>query len=247
MAPVSWRLALVGLTLFAGGETAYADNYADPSGFSFDYPAGWTPITRAFSENATRIMPETMRTWLANNKVDLSRIAVVLVRNGGDDFLENMNVIVDSQQIPVNEQTMKMAIEQVQQRCATTNMMIENIQGHVQKVGQHDAVVLDSQVRFPGVPQLLRQRQVMLPGGGKTFFVTCTSKAESYNTYQPTFEQILTSFQVPPPVAQPTGISGQSFDWKQVLIMGLVGGVIGGLFGTVKWITQKFSSKADRD
>jgi hypothetical protein len=77
-------------------------------------------------------------------------------------------------------------------------------------------------------------------GGGKTYIITCTASVNSFDKYVPKFEKILETFKVPDPVPDKMA---KSFDWNEVLTMGLVGGVIGGvvagLLAIMKWFTKK--------
>lgn len=237
MTSTPWRFSLVGSILLAYGAVACGGSYADPSGFSFTYPDGWVPITRAVMGDANQFVPPEVKDWIARNKVDLSRVAVTLIRNGQDDFLENLNVVVDPQQIPVNDKTVKELTGVLRKQYAAMGVEIDNLQGGVQRLGTHDAVVLEYQARMPAVPYTLRQRQVMFPGGGKTYIVTCTAKADSFDRYKLTFEQIVASFQVPAPVAR-------GFDWNQVLTTGIVGGVVGAFVGGLFWLAKRLFSKA---
>jgi hypothetical protein len=90
---------------------------------------------------------------------------------------------------------------------------------------------------MPGVSGTLRQKQVMIPGGGKTFIVTCTASAETFDLYQPTFEGVLSNFQVPAPVTR-------GFDGKQGEEMAFVWGVIAGVVGVLAWTMWRLLSKA---
>lgn len=237
MVSIRRRFSLVGLVLLACGPAAAGGDYADPSGFSFTYPEGWVPITRAAMGDVNQFLPDELKHWVAKNQLDLNRLSVVLVRDGGDEFLENLNVVVEGQQIPVNDEAVRKLTEMITQQYRAMGVQVADLQGRVQKVGPYDAVVMEYRSRIPGVPDNLRQKQVMLPGGGKTYIITCTAKADSFDSYRPTFEKILASFRVPAPLA--TGI-----DWKRVVTAGVVAGVIGGLVGSLAWFGRKLLRKS---
>jgi hypothetical protein len=237
MALLQRRFLLVGLILLAWEQSAFGGSYADPSGFSFTYPDGWVAVTRAGMGAVNQAVPREVKSWLSRNKVDLSRVAVVLIRDGRDEFLENLNVVVEGQQLPVDDKTVKKLTDTIAQQYGAMGVKVDGLQGRVQKVGSRDAVVLEYQSRMPGVSDTLRQRQVLFPGGGKTYIVTCTAKASSFDKYQPTFDRVLASFEIPAPVAQ-------GFDWNRVVMMAVVGGVIGGVIGGLAWLVRKLSGKA---
>jgi hypothetical protein len=243
------RFAFVGLILLTSGESAFGGNYTDQSGFSFDYPDGWVPVTRASMEDVKHVLPDKLKSWISKNNVNLNQAAVVLLRDGRDEFLENLNVVVvEGQQLPVDDQTVKKLTEELPQRYGTMNLKVANVQGRVQKVGLNDAVVMEYLMGMPGMPYILRQRQVMFTKGGKTYIVTCTAKADSFDKYQPTFEKIVSSFQLRTTVANAKGLE-KGFDWNQVtssaVKWGIIGGVVGGLAGLLRWIANKSSSKSN--
>jgi hypothetical protein len=197
MVSIRRRLLLAGLLLATSGGAAFGGTYADPSGFSFTYPEGWTAVTRASLGDVHQALPQEVKDWVAKNNLDLNRVAVVLVRNGGGEFLENLNVVVDKQQIPVDDKTLRQLTDGLPGQYRSMGATVDDVRGRVQKVGSRDAVVVDFRSRLPGVPYPLRQRQVMIPGGGNTYIVTCTARAESFDQHLPTFEKILANFQAP--------------------------------------------------
>lgn len=230
-----WRCSLAGLILLACGATAFGGHYADPSGFSFDYPEDWFPVNRSMMGEFKQAIPPELKDWVARNNVDLDRISVFLIRNGQEEFLENLNVGVQDQQITVNDRTVKEMADKVPQQLRTMGVTVSNVQSRLQKIGSRDAAVIEFQLQMPAIPIPLWQKQAVVPGGGKSYFITCTATADSSKLYQPTFEQILASFQAPAPVAQ-------GFDWSRIVLMGIVGGIAGGLIAGTKEIFKRFKS-----
>jgi hypothetical protein len=163
----------------------------------------------------------------------------MLIRNGNEEFLENLNVVVENEQIPLNNDSVKKLADLWAKQSQSMGAKLENYQGRVQRVGSRDAIVTEHRIQMPGVPVPLWQRQVLFPGGGKTFIVTCTAKADSFQPFVPTFDTILASFQVPPPVAM-------GFNWKQVGVAAIVGGIVGGLGGGLAVFIKKTTSKPRR-
>src|SRR5262249_42597506 len=93
------RLSLAAVLVFSGAGSAFGGDYADPSGFSFTYPEGWIPLHRSMKDAAQALPPE-LKNWIAKNNVNLDRATVFLIRNGREEFLENLNVVIEKQQIP---------------------------------------------------------------------------------------------------------------------------------------------------
>lgn len=227
-------ISVVGLLLLSCAGASGGD-YTDPSGFAFTYPEDWVPLTHSAMGDVNQALPPELKDWIANNNVDLSLVAVVLVRNGHEEFHENLNVVVQKQQIPVDAKAVDSLAESMPKQFESMGGSVDKVQGRVQKIGSHDAVVFDYQSRMPGVTYLLRQRQVFFPGGGNTYIVTCSGRADSFDQHLPTFEKILASFQVPAPVAS-------GFDWNRVMTTGVVAGIVGGLMGGLTVARKKSSS-----
>jgi hypothetical protein len=220
--------------LLAGATQAVCGEYNDPSGFSFTYPEGWLPTS---SMNKGELPPE-VRGWFLKNNVDFNRVSVFLVRVAQADFVETMNVVVQQQEMAIEEVSVKKLLDMMSQQFRSMGIKIEGAKGETKKFGTNQAIVIEFQSKLPAVPFPLRQRQTLFSGGGKTFVVTCTSKDDTFETYAPTFDKILTSFKVPPSTRHPHGI-----DFGQSLIMGIVGGLIGGIVGGLYALHKKIKSK----
>lgn len=226
--------ALLGLGF--GGMRLSAGEYQDPSGFSFTYPDGLVAVT---SLNKDTLDPDYRR-WVETNHIDLSRMSVSLVHNGKGDFRENLNVVVDPQQLPLEDSSVRKLLDGIPPKYRELGASVENLQGRLQRVGSNRAAVLDYQLTVPGVPFPMRQRQVLFAGGGKTFIVTCTARADTFAEYSATFDTILASFNGPPPLEdKPAG----GFDWRRAVMMGIGGGAIGGLVGLFKKLHRGKESK----
>lgn len=227
----------VALILLAGGQLAGGDTLSDPSGFSFTYPDGWVAVNRESIGDVRQKVSEETKGWVSSN-VDFSRLTAILVRDSDDEFRDNLNVVVDPRQLPLTDQNRIQVTRAIAEEYGKMGVKLDDVQSRIQKVGERDALVLEYQIALPNVPDVLRQRQVMFPGGGKTYVVTCTSRASTFDLYRPVFDEVLASFQVPAPVK--TG-----FDWKRAVWMGVVGGALGGLAGALGWFkTRQQSGKA---
>jgi hypothetical protein len=225
---------LVGsLLLLACGAHAAAGEYTDPSGFSLKFPDGWVAVNSGLMEHSSDTIPEAVKAMVANGQVDLNSIAVMVIRDSKDDTFENLNVVVEKEQIPVDDNSLKELKTVVAQQYSKMGVTITNFQAKIQKVANRDAIVMDFDSQQAGV----KQKQVMLPGGGKTYIVTFTGDPATFKNYEPTFDTILANFQAPAPVA------AKGFNWNKTLTMGIVGGVIGGLVGLINWFKNKSGAK----
>jgi hypothetical protein len=194
-------------------------------------------------KNVKEHIPEETKNWIDKNKIDFSRVTMMLIREpkGREEFVENLNVVVDKQQLPLDDQSVKKLTDSIAKQYAAIGAKIENFESRVEKVASRDALVLEYKAQLPGAAAPFRQKQIYFPGGGKTFIVTCTASVASYDKYLPKFEKILDSFKVPDLV--PVKMA-KSFDWNQVLTMGVVGGLAAGLIAVMKWFAKK--PKADQ-
>jgi hypothetical protein len=231
------QILLIGLILLACGQSAFGETYSDPSGFSFTYPEGWIAVTQKAMGDVNQIVPDDTKEWVLKNNVDLSQIAVTVIRDGNEEFLENLNVVVKPQQIPVNDKFEKELKAAISQQLGTMGVKLEGVQSRIEKIGSRDAIVVTFQSRLPGVDDLLRQKQIMLPGGGNTYIITCTAKADSFDKYQPTFDAVLASFQAPAPATQ-------GFVWNQAAVSGAIGGVVGGMIAALALAKRSSSGKS---
>ncbi|MGC3971257.1 MAG: hypothetical protein QM775_29120 [Pirellulales bacterium] len=104
---MSLRVAVAGLLfgLVACGVGAAAE-YKDPQGFRVTYPDGWTKITKEDLANEDAL-PKEFREWIQESKIDLTRISVVVVRDGeeGEAFRESLNVVVIADELPLDSRT----------------------------------------------------------------------------------------------------------------------------------------------
>ena len=231
------RFALIGLLLLAYGQPALADKYVDPSGFSFDYEEGWAPVTRTVLQDINSIIPPEMKDWAAKSNINFNAVAVALIREGQDAFLENINVIVQDQQIPVDNATAQKVAETIRQAYSGPMMKIEHMQERIETVAFRTAIVLEFDSQLPGVSHPLHQKQILIPVGGKTYILTCTAMPSTFDRYEPEFNKVLASFQAPAPITR-------GFNWSGLMstsvVGGLIGGIVGGILGALGFYAKLF-------
>jgi hypothetical protein len=230
-------LVLATLVLATGATSTVAGEYRDPTGFSFVYPEGWFVVPNLQDVTKDKSLPPGIRNWLEKHPIDLNKARLLLVRNADDEFLQNLNVVVVDQQQPVNDTLLKQNLKLFPQQFTSMGLNVNDLQGRLQKVGINEALVFDYRFIVPGTETEVKQRQVHIPGGGKTFIVTCTWKADtSADSLQP-FENMLASFNVPAPIAR-------RFDMTSVLRGAIIGAVIGALIVLFRTIAGSRAKKA---
>jgi hypothetical protein len=182
---IAAALSLISVTAAVAGE------YTDPSGFSFTYPEGWFAVAKW--QKFAKIPPE-LTNWAANNHMDLNRAAVVVIHAVYVDLPDNLNVIVEPQEIPLDEASVKEFVDGIAQQFRSMGLPTAGLTGGVQPVGDNKAVVLDYLGPPPGQRFFAHQRQYYLPLAGKTYILTCTAKPERFAQCAAVFEEIVKSF-----------------------------------------------------
>ena len=163
--------------------------------FSFTHPKDWTPVNAATLAQVNK----EVKKWISKSTVDFKRVKMLLIRDSDSEFSENMNVVVVNKQVPVKQATVKQLKQVFTRQFAKLGIKISDLKGQVQKIGANNVVAVEYKSRIPGNPDPLWQKQVLFAGGGKTYVVTCTALASSFERYLPIFDGILASFQVPAP------------------------------------------------
>jgi hypothetical protein len=179
---------------FSTVAVAQAEQYTDPSGFSFTYPSGWV----AYSHPATAKLPADLKTRLDRNRTDLSKLSVMLFHRAKSDSAENINVSVASETSVINEASLRELEFVLPQGAAARGIQIERLRGALQDVGGNKAIVIEFDSRVPGVNFTMHQCQFYLSSGGKTYIVTCTALAKDFDQLTPAFGQVLLSFRMAP-------------------------------------------------
>jgi hypothetical protein len=241
MPGIRGKAVIVVVTLFGWAAPMAGGEFSDPTGYSFTYPDGWIAVTNPGKNFNQGLLPRETQSWLNKNKVGLDRISMVLVRHGQGEFLENLNVVVDRQQIQVDGDAVRKLLDMQTQQYRSLDAIVEKAEGSLRKLRANKAIVLDYETRLPGVPFPLRQRQVCFPGGGNTYIVTCTAKADTFARHFQTFETILATFSVPPPIA-PSPIR-QLFDLRGSLVGAIIGAAVGGLIGVILLVVKLVGGK----
>jgi hypothetical protein len=224
------------LILATCARSTVAGEYRDRTDFSFVYPDGWFAITNLQEVTKDKSLPPGIRNWLDKHPIDLSKARLLLIRDGNDDFLQNLNVVVVERQQPVNDTTLTQLLKLFPQQFASMGLKVNDLRGRIQKVGINEALVFDYRFIVPGTETEVKQSQVHIPGGGKTYIVTCTWKADTSADSPLPFDDMLASFKVPAPIAR-------GFSMTSVLRGGIIGAVVGALIVLFKTIAGSRAKK----
>jgi hypothetical protein len=226
---------LAGLSLLTAA-AAVAGEYHDRSGFTFTYPDGWFAAGKF--ENLANLPPE-LASWIKNNHIDLNQVAVVLIHAGHGSFLDNLNVVVVHDEMPLDDASIKEIENGLPRQYRSMGVSIENLESHLRQVGSNKAMVVDYRSRLPGLPLPIWQRQYYIPLAGNTYILTCTATSQSFAASAPVFERIVESFSATA-LTTPAGAL-DNFKKDQVLIFGVIGGAVFGMIGALvaAWKSMK--------
>jgi hypothetical protein len=218
------RITLLALgILFLGAASTQGGEYRDSTGFSFTYPDDWFAVANPSKVlGETALSPELQRwmTWVKESNIDLSKTTVWLGRTGAETVTESINVVVDHKQIPVSENTLKSVLKAFPEVFQAKGAPMENLKGRIQKVGVHDALVLEYGTRLPVESDPVRIKQVMFSGGGNTYYVTCSATPDAFPRNAQTFDTVLASVKVPEPlVKEPSWMQS----WSFIIVCGCFG------------------------
>src|SRR5262245_24212297 len=227
------RVCIVGLVLTSWVGSAQGGQHTDPSGYAFKYPDGWFLIANLREGLRNAPLPPEIKNWIARNKVDMSQVSALLVRQGDEAFLENLNVVVNPGEMPLTSSTARSYVRGLTEQYRSMGISVESQDARLREIGGKKAIVGEFVVRMPMISFPIQQKQVCFAGGGKTYIVTCTGRASTFDRYAGTFDYILSSFEVP-------DAGFQGFDWQRVLAFAAVGGILGGLVT----IMRKFANNA---
>jgi hypothetical protein len=223
---------LAALFLGAVAGRASGGEHRDPTGFSLVYPTGWSAVPGGQSKGTHDSLSPDVKAWLDKNSVNLDKMALILIRDGDAESRDTLNVVVENQQLPLNDNTLNTLRSTLPKQYESMGAKVEDVEGRTARVGLNQAGILEYRITFPFADSALRQKQVFLPGGGKTYIVTCTSRADTFADRARSFEEILATIKVPPPIRW-------GFDWNRVLMASLAGAAIG-LFAGLLMMLLKF-------
>jgi hypothetical protein len=222
-----YRFTLTVLSIVICAGSTVAGEYRDPAGFSFTFPDSWTTVTSRQAEADPKLLAPEIKAWLNRNHVDLKKLSVILLHEDAGEIAATLNVEVNQRQLRVDDSNAKELLKRLPEQYRSVGINLENIKVRQQRFASASALVVDYGMTMPGQTVPLKQRQSYFPGGGKTFIVTCTSAADEFDKYGPTFDAVLANFKVPVPAAM-------GIDWTSAVTAGAVCGAAAALLTLIK-------------
>lgn len=178
-----WLVAL----LLCVHSVALAEWHRNWEGFAMESPPGWSVVSKV---NAQQINSQA-RDWAAKSKLDFNKISVVFVRPVAGNFADNMNVVVEPQQLPINGDSARQLLDLLPTQFALVGYKSSNFRVSTRKYGGLETLVIEFDSQPPLMKEKLKQKQVYFSGHGKTYIVTCSSLAERFTQIEPLFDQSL--------------------------------------------------------
>ena len=208
---------------------AHAATFKSPDGYSFDHPDAWTVMDKSDREAAEKAAREKGLELPSDTANKVSCLLANPTR-GKSGFAANVDVLITKGAPTVSESALREVKDSYPDKMKKMNIQSSNVQGSIIKAAGYDAISITALNRIPGVAQPVKQWQIMIPAGGKTYIVTCTAAAREFAANEAAFKQVIDSLKVP--AGMPGWLNGA-----------IIGGVVGGIAGGVITIVKKRRAK----
>ena len=164
------------LTAFVSYSPAYAqsavNSYESNTGYSLKYPNGWTTQEQSSPFNVVLFKSP--------------------LESKSDNFSENVNVIVEKAPGYTTEQYYQANIKSINQNHTLKNFKILE-SGNKIIYGKTGKYLIYTHT-YNNTP--LKVKAYFFTNGENGYVITCTAKPETFNTYLPTFENIVSTFKL---------------------------------------------------
>jgi hypothetical protein len=199
---IGLRLAFVAFAFLVPWRTSFtfADEYRDPSGFSFTYPGEWAIVRPAEKSDVLEGVHPEVRRLIKQSNIDLRKIAVMVARIGPKEFPETVTFTV-SPWIPIDGESLSI-LSRMPAALEAQGHKIEDVQTRMQRVGGRRAMVVEYRNVILEIPRVIKQKQVVFACGDKTLWATYSAPPETYEQYEGTFDSILATLKTPLPLIQ---------------------------------------------
>jgi hypothetical protein len=215
------------LACVVGCASAPAGELKSLRGFSLTYPDGWL----AASSDQRDALTKELKPWLDKvGKLDLSRLAAVIVHPQDDGFVESVNVIVAPGAPKADAEGQQKYREGLVSQFSQVGLAVQNVEVEQATIGGTPALAAHWNVTVPGEKEPVRQWQVVIPGRSQTYIATCSARASEFSQYEPAFRQTIESLKID------AGPGGLWYSLPGPLRFAIVGGLVGLLVGVFRAI-----------
>ncbi len=228
---------LVSIAALARAPSCPAAEFKGPEGFTLQYPAGWIVASKQQQDQVRGVAEELV------GQANLSgspRFAALIHDPKQDEFMENVNVVVTPGSPSIDDKAVEAYVAALRQQFTSAGMNLAHARAERMRVGDRDAISAHYDLTLPGIPEPLRQWQVVVPGAGRTYVITCSAPPSQFGQYEPQFTSIVNSFRID------RGLAGVWDSLPGPVRVGIVGGMIGGLVGGLVGAAKKVGRAARR-
>jgi hypothetical protein len=209
--------------------------FKSPRGFSLRYPAGWTV---ASDQQRDQVAQEAQKHANQGNGKNVPGPAFLATNLQGGAFKENVNVVVTNGAPAVDEKGAREYADLVAKQMRDVGWNPTDIVSECATFNGRKAISLQWKVRMPGAPFPIRQWQVAIPAGGRTYCITCSAHDSAFERCKPIFATVLDSVEVQ---------GGSGWDSLSPILRGtIIGAIIGGLVGGAVALVRKLSRRDPR-
>jgi hypothetical protein len=217
--------AVFGLLLASAARGA---EFSSPRGYSLKHPDTWKVLTAAQRQAVNQ---ETQRLLNKMGNLDLDKIDAMVVNPIDDGFFENVNVVVVPGVPRPGVGGEDDLAREVSSGCSAAGIELVSCKVEHARLAGREVLTAHCDLRVPKVAGVVRQWQAIFPHIRRSYIVTCSAQASSFERYEPIFADVLNSMQY----------GGGLGDWWDRLPApmrwGALGGVIGGLVGP--WLMSR--------
>lgn len=185
-------VVVLALATGVGGPRAGAADYA-ASGLALAYPDGWVLATQADSK-LLQGSPSPMRRLFTG--LDFRHISLCVARPPEDEFCDNVNLVIESEEVALTEETRVRANSELPLMYAPYHISPTGLAVKLETIGANRTLSARWDIVIPGDSRPLTQWQVHIPGGGKTYVFTCSAPQARFARVEPAFRTILASVKI---------------------------------------------------
>lgn len=220
------------LVVVFASAVAQAAEFTSDKGFSLEYPDGWKIATK----DERDAIQGVARAALKNLKdVDFDKIAVLIFHPEMDEFVENVNVVVVNESLRINDKAKEEYAENLRKQFSQIGVPIQGLQTSITEVGGRKALSGRYKAKYPTLAGLVRQWQLFVPAGRRTYIVTCSALDGDYARVEPAFTRVVNSLEI----EGAGGLADFWFGLPRIFQFALIGGAIGGAIGLIQWLVRR--------
>jgi len=192
-----WGVFGLAVLFFCGMADVRGSEFTSPKGFAITYPTGW------------RAVPLDK---LAQMESGAAHIDAMICKRGDGKFIDNLNVIVMPQPIPIEANIGEKLIALVKGQMEAGGKKLKDMKSQRTDVGGIKAIALAFEIEQPGSDDSMRNWQVYIPGAKQTYIVTCGALKSRWADRWPIFKEMIDTMRIDIAVANDKALSPQQIE-----------------------------------